>query len=786
MRNILFFLFYLLIGLLPLRTFAGGLMLIAPEGSQLQLGRPDIMPRPRPMPPPILPPHFTPFSLELRSEKANVIIDDQAVRTEIEQVFYNPSYNRLEGWFMLPLPVGSTIADFTMSVNGKELSAELLDAPKARQIYEDIVRNLRDPALLEYNGQDLFKVRIFPIEPQSEKRIKIAYTQILTPDDATIEYIYPLNTQKYNSNVVGEMTINVTVNAVNGIKNIYCPTHDTQIDQKGKTATLTLKEKNVKNDTDFRLYYTLGKAPVGMSLLSHRPTGEDGFFMLTLSPDMMQQQSVQATDPNADSQMEKDIAFVLDVSGSMTDGKLDKAKEALRFCIANLHSGDRFNIIRFSTEARALFDDLQTANKDNTTAATQFINALKPIGGTNIDEALTQVLANKPRNNRPYLIVFITDGKPTIGITEEEELVKKVKQNNATHTRIFTIGIGNDLNTHLLDKITEQTRAFRTYITPDEDIEIKLSNFYTKISSPALSDLKLSFGRNFDVYDVHPKELPDLFKGSSLTVLGRYRNMGNDRLTIQLSGNINGKAQTFSYEGTLPNQAHNEHDFIPPLWAARAVGYLLDQIRLHGENKELVDETVKLAKKYGIVTPYTSYLIMEDEAIVRLPPNPRPIPNPGPFPPMPRPIPMPKIMEQHSRGAGIANDAGTEYQSMKRKEGAESVRSSTEIQSLNRADNLAQTKQGQSRMSYSNKEGNSENAAQQYRNIQGRAVYKTDNDAWIDVEVYNHANAKQNRIKFASDEYFKLIDNEPNAKQFIALGRNVQFWANGQVYEIYE
>jgi Ca-activated chloride channel family protein len=784
MKSIFLFILVLCCCFLPLHSFAGGLILVAPEGSNWQLGgRPDILPNPRPIPRPILPPHFTPFSLELRSEKASVSINDQAVRTEIEQIFYNPSYSRLEGWFMLPLPAGSTIADFTMTVNGKELSAELLDAKKARQIYEDIVRNLRDPALLEYDGQDMFKVRIFPIEPHEEKRIKIAYTQILTPDDATIEYIYPLNTQKYSLSSVGEMSIDLTVNAVNGIKNIYCPTHNAQIAHKGNTATVKLEGKAVKNDTDFRLYYTLGKDAVGMSLLTHRPAGEDGFFMLTLTPNLSENSS-QA------SEMEKDIAFVLDVSGSMTDGKLDKAKEALRFCIAQLNEKDRFNVVRFSTEARALFDDLQNANKDNKTAATQFIDALKPIGGTNIDEALNQVLAHKTSNNRPYLIVFITDGKPTIGITEEDELLTKVKRYNTSNTRIFTVGIGNDLNTHLLDKITEQTRAFRTYITPSEDIEIKLSNFYTKISTPALSDLRLSFGRNIDVYDVQPKELPDLFKGSSLTVLGRYRNMSNnDRASIVLSGNINGKAQSFTYEGKLPSETHNDHDFIAPLWAARSVGYLLDQIRLHGESKELVDETVKLAKKYGIVTPYTSYLIMEDDKLVRLPPNPRPNPNPGPFPPMPpRPIPMPRIMEKSSKGAGVANDAAMEYESMKQKEGEGSVRSSTEIQSLNHADNMAQTKQGQSRMAYSDEQGNSETIAQQYRNVQGRAVYRTnqDNETWIDAEVYNHPEAKRQRIKFASDEYFKLLTQEPNAKQFVALGRNVQFWTNGQVYEIYE
>jgi len=767
-------LFALLLGLMPFCTVrAGGLMIVAPEGSTW---RPDILPHPRPAPP-ILPPHFKPFPLELRSEKAAVSIDGQSVRTEIEQVFHNPSYNRLEAWFILPLPAGSVIADFSMTVNGKELTAELLDAAKARKIYEDIVRSLRDPALLEYNGQDLFKVRIFPIEPNEDKRVKISYSQILTAEDQTFEYIYPLNTQKYSPSTVGEVAVSVTLSDERGIGTVYCPTHETRIERKGNTATAQMTERNAKNDTDFRLYYTLGKAQVGMSLLTHRPAGEDGFFMLTLTPDLRD---------NTETQLSKDVSFVLDVSGSMTEGKLDKAKEALLFCIDNLNDHDRFNVIRFSTEARALFDQPKTADKTQREAAAQFVKALKPIGGTNIDEALRLALAHRPQTDRPYIVVFITDGKPTIGTTDENALLNQLKTTNTAQTRIFTVGIGNDLNTHLLDKLTEQTRAFRTYITPEEDIELKLSNFYTKISTPALTDLRLSFGRNIDAYDIQPKALPDLFKGSSVTILGRYRNMGNDRLSLQLSGKRNGKTETYNYEGTLPTQAHNDHDFIPPLWAARVVGYLLDQIRLHGESKELTDEVVKLAQQYGIVTPYTSYLIIEDQAIGQNPPPPpRHIPNPGPFPPHPRPLPMPRILDEKSQGN--AGAAASDYEAMKRKEGSESVRSSTEIQALNRADNLAHTRQGQARMSPNAQQANdSESVAQQYRNVSGKAVYKADNDAWIAADVYQHPKAKRTRIQFASDEYFKLLQQEPNTKNYIALGRNVQFWANNQIYEIYE
>lgn len=764
-------------------VFAGGLILAGPEGTDWQPiwnneGRVG-----RPIPPPR--PQFEPFPLEIRSEKADIHIEGQAVKTEIDQVFYNTSGRRLEGWFMLPVPKGAVIADFSMFVNGKELTAELLDAGKARQIYENIVRQFRDPALLEYQEQDLFKVRIFPIEPNSEKRVKISYQQLLTPEDGTLEYIYPLNTQKYSAKPLQEVGISVEVHDKDGVKNLYSPTHEISITSKDRQTTLaSFKANNVKPDTDFRLYYTLDKSAVGMSLLSYKPAGEDGYFFLSLSPGF--------ADNAAFKTVEKDITFVIDVSGSMTEGKLDKAKESLRFCIQNLNNGDCFNIIRFSTEAHALFDEPLPVNAENIAQAGDFIDRMKPIGGTNIDDALTQALQMQRKSSRTYFIAFITDGKPTVGTTGEDDLLNKLKTVNKSNVRVFTIGIGDDLNTHLLDKLTEQTRAFRTYITPKEDIEVKLSNFYTKIATPILTDLKLSFGRNIDVYDVYPKDLPDLFKGSSLTVIGRYRNMGNDNASVNLEGKVNGQVQTFNFNGHLPNSVQNDHDFVPPLWASRKVGFLLDQIRLHGENKELVDEVTALAKKYGIITPYTSYLILEDDETTLQPPPP-------PMPPGPRPIPMPApraprpMLEQKSRGGSVAKQsspppAAADYAAMKEKSGSESVRSSTEIQALNRADNLSQTRQGQSRMEANDKDGHAIDVARQYRQIQGRAFYLADGGAWIDAEVYKQQSktAKLNRVRFVSDEYFALLKDNPALKDILALGNKVQFVWKGAMYEIYE
>jgi Ca-activated chloride channel family protein len=251
----------------------------------------------------------TPFPLEVKYHRVNVDIKDQSAVTNIDQEFYNPTNARLEGYYIFPIPEGAVIKKFTMFINGTETEAELLDAKKARQIYEDIVRKSLDPALLEYQGRGIFKVRIFPIEPRSSKRVKIAYTQILEKDNGTIEYIYPLNTEKFSSKPLKDVSIKVDINSSDSLKNIYCTSHETEIIRKSDNhAVASFEQKDTKPDTDFNLYYSTDKSKIGLSVLGYKEAGKDGYFFLSASPGI----------DSAESEVnEKDITFVLDVSGSM-------------------------------------------------------------------------------------------------------------------------------------------------------------------------------------------------------------------------------------------------------------------------------------------------------------------------------------------------------------------------------------------------------------------------------------------------------------------------------------
>lgn len=698
-----------------------------------------IPPRPEPRLPRVLP---TPFPLSVKYHRVNVDIKGSLARTSVDQEFVNPTGMRLEGTYIFPLPAGAVISDFSMEIDGKLTRAELLDAGKARAIYEDIVRSMRDPALLEYIGNGAFKVRIFPIEPRSTKRVKLSYSEVIRQDSGLSSYTYPLNTEKFSAAPLDDVAIRVNIESDRGLKTIFCPTHEVEIRRKGnKSATVGFEAKQTKPDKDFTLFFSTDDKGVGLSVLTHREPGEDGYFLLTVTP---------AYDTSAPV-LPKDVTFVVDTSGSMAGAKMDQAKRALRFCLANLNAEDRFEIVRFSTEAEAMFGALRTATRSNVLFAQNFVDDLEPIGGTNSEEALTLALKTNAGNDssRPKVVIFMTDGKPTIGETNEDQLVKRVRDANARHVRVFTFGIGDDLNTHFLDKLTEATRAARTYVTEKEDLEIPVSNFFEKIKSPVLVDVGIQYGTGIKAARTYPRDLPDLFKGSQLVVLGRYTGSGD---SVMLTGTVDGKKVSFVYPASFGTRDTNEH--IPPLWAAQRIGYLLDEIRLRGQERELVDEVTTLARRHGIITPYTSYLVMEDERhrVAR---------------------------ENHTFAAPpppLSARMKGDYDAMSAKAGAPSVQASREVEALKNAQNVAQTKQGTERMG---------KLAANTKNIQGRAVYQV-GENWVDSNVQAVKNTNVQRIQFASAAYFDLLKKEPLSAAFLALGRNVRFALKNQIYEVFE
>lgn len=730
---------------------------------------PRIMPPPRPPPPAWAP-------LELNYTKADITIKDQLATTVVEQEFYNPNARQLEGTFLFPVPKGAHINKFTMEINGKPVEAELLTAEKARGIYEDIVRRLRDPALLEYSGRDVFKVRIFPIEPNARKRITLSYAQLLKSDGGLVGFAYPMNTERYSATPLKNVSLKIDIESKQSLKSIYSPSHKVDIRRHGdRKAVVGYEASNIKPDTDFQLYFAPEKDELGVNLLTYRNTEGDGYFLLLASP---------GVDVKAGKVIPKDVCFVLDSSGSMAGAKLEQARKALAFCVENLNNEDGFEVLRFATEVDPLFNRIVDASRDNRKRAQDFIRDLKPTGGTAIDDALKKALALRPsEGQRPYVIIFLTDGRPTVGNTAEEKILAGVKEGSRGNVRVFCFGIGTDVNTHLLDKITEETRAYSEYVLPEEDIEVKVSSFFTKVKDPVLANPTVTFPDSVRVTRLYPSPVPDVFKGEQIVLAGRYSGRGDG--AIQIEGLVNGEKRRFAYDVKFPEKSE-DHEFIPRLWATRRVGYLLDEIRLRGESGELKDEVVQLARQYNIVTPYTAYLIVEDEgrrgvAVTRRFYGER--------------APEAKL--------GLADS----YQRLKEeKNGDAAVGGARSLSVLKRADAPAlattaagfEAARGEPQLAFqtpapvasrpvSGPAGDvrKQSLADSSRFVAGKTFFYNQNK-WVDTELQKVDDGKLVRIQFGSQEYFDLLKKNPSVVKWLSMGQNVQFVLNGTAYEVYE
>ncbi len=544
--------------------------------------------------------------LAVQSHRVNADIRGGVATTRVSQVFLNSTDRRLEATFIFPLPADAALTDFAMFIDGKRQSGEVVEAQKARQVYEDIVRRLRDPGLLEYMDSGLLRLRVFPIEPRSSVKLEVSFTHALPFDSGVYEYTFPLRTGNKSSKVLEDFTVSVGIASEQPIKNVYSPTHDLGVTRKDDHHAIAgFEQTGVNLDNDFTLFYSIGREDFGLNLLTHRLAGQDGFFALMLAP---------GAELAAEKILAKDVAFVVDTSGSMEQqNRIAGARDAVKFCLGALNPKDRFAIVAFNTGVEVYGDGLTDATPEAVADAASFVGKMEARGGTALCEAVLRALEMSPGGDRPYLVVLVTDGKPTVGVTEPDEIVAQVKGANSANVRVFPFGIAESLDVPLLDRIAEATRGYSEYLAPGREIEAKISSFFRKVSYPVLSGLELSFGR-IKVRDLYPQQLPDLFRGSQVVAFGRYSGTGE--VAVTLSGSVEGRRKEFAYDASFP-EVQSANDFLPQLWARRKIGYLLDQIRLHGRSDELVDEVVRLSKEYGIATPYTSYLVLENEDAYR-------------------------------------------------------------------------------------------------------------------------------------------------------------------------
>jgi len=688
-----------------------------------------------PDPCPDCPPIPLPMSqLVIRYHRVDVTIDDQVAVTHVDQVFYNPNDYPIEGNYLFPLPVDAAVNAFTLWVDGEPVEGQVLEAEEARQEYEQIVASLRDPALLEYAGRGAVQARIFPIPAGGERRVELEYTQVLTADEGLVRYIYPLGTEKFSALPLEEVAIRVEVSSSVPLRLAYSPSHSVDVQRESDSRLVASYEAaNVLPDADFALYYSLGETQA-FHLLSYRDPGEradpDGFFLALLAPE-----------PRAESQaLPKDLILVLDHSGSMEGEKFDQAQEAAAYILDHLNPEDAFNLVTFSSGVELYASGMRPASE--AAAAREWVWRLSAAGSTDIHRALLEAAATA-RSERPTYVIFMTDGLPTEGVVESEQILKDFEGSAPEDLRLFSFGVGYDVDTYLLDSLAQEHHGASFYVQPSERLDEALSTFYAKISTPVLTDLELDFG-DVPVYDLYPSPLPDLFRGSQIVVAGRYRQGG--KADVRLSGMVNGSEQVFVFEDQKFSQDSRADDplasVLPRLWATRKIGYLLNQARLNGADEETVDQIVRLSIRYGIVTPYTSYLVTEElplgEAAQEV------------------------IVEQELEALSAPQEAS----------GQDAVQKAADQGSMAAAEAPL--------MEYTSPD--SGDAPGQVRSA-GSHSFVLKEAIWIDTR-FDPETMTTVKVPFLSDDYFALAAADPNLRLAFALGQSVIAISGERVFEV--
>lgn len=678
----------------------------------------------RACPPPMM-------QLAIRYHHVTVRIEDQVAVTHVDQVFFNPNDWTIEGTYLFPLPADAVVTNFILWIDGKAVQGQVLDAKQALETYTSIVQSMRDPALLEYAGRGAVQARVFPIPPKGERRIELEYTQALTAQNGLVQYVYPLNTEKFSALPLENVSVTVTIDSRQPMRAVYSPSHRVDIARDGdRRVTVSYEESNVTPSTDFSLFYSTGESEA-FHLMTYRDPldtqDKDGFFLLLLAPR-----------PQADARaVAKDVILVLDRSGSMDGEKFLQAQAALRYVLNRLNPDDRFGLIAFSTGVDLYAGGLLPASES--AEALRWVDGLSAAGSTDINRALLEAAALTDAE-RPAYLIFLTDGLPTVGEVNSANILSNFAGAARKNLRLFSFGVGYDVDTTLLDTLSLENHGLSFYVQPGQALDETLSAFYERISTPVLTNVQLDFG-SMPVYDMYPNPLPDLFAGGQVVVVGRYRDGGVS--DVALKGEVNGEAQILRF----PEQVFRSDNrgvsapmqALPRLWATRKIGFLLNQVRLKGADPETIDQIVRLSIRYGIVTPYTSYLVTED---------------------------MPLGAETQRE---LAEQTYQQMQAMPTMapSGQNAVEKAADQGAMQQAEAAPAVPA---------------EAAQSVR-LAGSRTLVLQNGVWMDT-AFDPQRMTPIKVPFLSDDYFKLLETWPDLSPALAAGARVIVVAEGTAYEI--
>lgn len=783
------FIFTLLLVVLPAIAAAQGLLVNVNPGDVVILPRLPIIiypPHPWPHPQPMPEPEST---YKIKSLEVNAKLDGQVAKVQVSQSFVNTGSRAMEVCFVFPLPYDGAVDQLTFLIDGKEVPAKLLDAKAARTLYEEIVRKNKDPALLEWMGTGLFKTSVFPVPPGAERKVTLRYSQVCRQWDGLTDFIFPLSTAKFTSHPVEEIKFNLSIDSDSEIKNVYSPSHAVEIKRPDdKHAVISYTAKSAVPTDDFRLFYDVGKGIVGTRVLSYRPdANDDGYFLLLASP------QIKADDAD---RPKKTVVLALDKSGSMSGEKIEQAKSAAKFVVNNLREGDLFNLIAYDSEIESWKPELQKFNDENRKVALGFIEGIYAGGSTNIGGALSTALNQLQDASRPNFVIFLTDGIPTVGETNEAKIVAAAKASNKVHARIFDFGVGYDVNSRLLDKLARENFGLTEYVRPNENIERAVAALYCRIASPVMTGVKLTVDlegvRPEDggaVNRMYPKDVVDLFAGEQLVLVGRYKKSGAAK--VKITGTVgggekgNGAEQKIDFPANLVEHSDDQsQSFIEKLWAVRRVGEILDEIDLKGKNEELVKELVSLSLKHGIMTPYTSFLADENSTLHDVTKN---MDAAG--------LRLSELSTNADGKSGVDQRAAKHAYQMANQPAAAAPMTVSDRNGFGGGGAIT-ADAGTGQVSALGSEAlfgavagakdDADKVAQNVRQI-GRKAFYRHGDRWVDSAVTPELEKKTVKVNRFSPEYFELIDKYgKDAAKYLATDEPITVELGGQAYEILE
>lgn len=598
---------------------------------------PGMPPPDRPWQPPdrVAPHPIITRNLSLLKYQAAISITNGMATTRVTLDFRNDTPSTLEGDFVFPVPAGAILSDFALRDGDQRLKPELLEAEHARQWYLDIVRQAIDPGLLEYVNQSAYRVRAFPFTAGQTRSIEMSFTHQLPSRGSLRHYTLPLQFAAPNVNLIRNLQMmpepagraanaiapvprmpapmpppaatfvaTVELNDTTGLGAITCPTHGLSLSREGAQKAHGSVEGTITPSAGtFELLIGRASEEFAASMIAYPgERGEDGYFTLTIYPSTRGISQV----------LPKNVVLVLDTSGSMDGEKWQQARDALQYVVDHLGPEDKLSLIDYDDLVNEAWRGFKPASATVRQEARSYLASLSADGGTNIYDALrrgSQTIAGNSRDGRPEYLLFFTDGLPTVGQTDPASILGMMESSLPAHVRLFTFGVGYDVNTQLLNSLARNHRGASDYVEPNQSIESVVSAFYQKIQHPALTDVAIDWG-GLQVYDLMPNQSVDLFHGTQLTLAGRYRGTPPANLTLRLSGKAGNQSKTIPL--TVPSQPSREANFVPRLWANFRVARLLEQLQAQPGNAELLEQVRSLAMRFGIVTPYTSYLVRED------------------------------------------------------------------------------------------------------------------------------------------------------------------------------